>query len=169
MGRSILSRKSRMAYRVLFVCTGNICRSPTAEAVFLHRAAAAGMGCEIEADSVGIGDWHVGDPPDARSIAAAARRGLDLSTQCARQVSLDDFNRFDLLVAMDRGHARALEGLRPAGAGATVRRFLEFAPELALDDVPDPYYGGIDGFERVLDMVEAAADGLVAAISAGRV
>jgi protein-tyrosine phosphatase len=139
-----------MTVRVLFVCTGNICRSPTAEGVFRRMVEREGLADRIETESAGTGDWHVGDPPDARACAAAAARGYDLEPLRASQVSEEDFRRFDLIVAMDRGHLRALERLRPDGAPGRLRMFME-------RDVPDPYYGDADNFERVLDMIEDGA------------
>ena len=153
-------------FRVLFVCSGNICRSPTAEGVFRGLVEAAELAGAIEADSAGVGAWHVGEPPDARSQEAALRRGIDLSGQRARQVKRGDFTRFDLVLAMDRGHRRELGRLCPAGEAGRLRLFLEFAPDLRVREVPDPYYGGEDGFETVLDMVEAGAAGLLATIRA---
>jgi len=132
---------------VLFVCSGNICRSPTAEGILKSLAGKAGLQLRIE--SAGLGDWHVGEPPDARSQQHARNRGYDLSAQRARQVGPRDFDEFDLILAMDRGHLRALERLAPPRRRASIRLF-------AVDcDVPDPYYGGPDGFEQVLDLVEA--------------
>ena len=138
---------------ILFVCTGNICRSPTAEAVF--RAFAKKAGLELRIESAGLGDWHVGQPPDDRAQHHAKGRGYDLSAQRARQVRLVDFDDFDLILAMDRGHLRALERMAPARHRAKIRLF---APER---DVPDPYYGGAEGFERVLDLVEAQCASLL--------
>ncbi|WP_370599777.1 low molecular weight protein-tyrosine-phosphatase [Pseudomonas nitroreducens] len=145
--------------KVLFVCLGNICRSPTAEGVFRHKVREAGLEDRIEIDSAGTGDWHVGKAPDARTRAAALRRGYDLSSLRARQVSAADFSRYDLILAMDHANLRDLERLR-AGTGTAeldlfLRRF-----DLEIDEVPDPYYGGDDGFEQVLDLVEQACDGL---------
>jgi protein-tyrosine phosphatase len=147
---------------VLFVCMGNICRSPTAEGVFRRSVDLAGLGDAIRADSAGTGDWHVGSPPDRRAIQAARRRGYDLTTLRARQVTPSDFTRFDWIIAMDRYNLRALEDLRPPEFGGHLGLFLTFAPELGIDEVPDPYYGGPEGFERVLDLIERASDGLVA-------
>jgi protein-tyrosine phosphatase len=138
--------------RVLMVCLGNICRSPTAEAVLRHRLQAAGLGGRVEVDSAGTGSWHIGSPPDARSQRHAARRGYDLSALRARQVSEDDFHRFDLILAMDHDNLADLQSLAPDGAmRAEVRLFAEV-------EVPDPYTGGPEGFERVLDLVEARSD-----------
>jgi protein-tyrosine phosphatase len=137
--------------RVLMVCLGNICRSPTAEAVLRHKLAAAGLDAQVEVDSAGTGDWHVGDPPDARSQRHAARRGYDLSALRGRQVAEADFARFDLILAMDEDNLADLERLRPDGGRAELRLF-------AGRPVPDPYAGGPAGFEQVLDLVEAASE-----------
>lgn len=150
---------------VLFVCTGNICRSPTAEGVFRHKADAAGLSSAVMIDSAGTTAYHVGEPPDRRAAAAAHRRGYDLNGQTARQVRPDDFRRFDLLIAMDQGHYKRLRAIAPDDdARARVVMMSAFAshPDTAPADVPDPYYGGGDGFERVLDMLEDAAEGLLA-------
>jgi protein-tyrosine phosphatase len=149
---------------VLFVCTGNICRSPTAEGVFRALLQAEGLGDVIEADSAGTHDYHVGNPPDDRSQAAAARRGIDLSGQRARLFADDDFEIFDYVLAMDRTNYRILSSACPRGARGRLALFLDFAPSLGLREVPDPYYGADDGFEEVLDIVEAASFGLLATI-----
>lgn len=152
--------------RVLFVCMGNICRSPTAEAVvrdFAHRAA---EGLALELDSAGTHGFHAGDPPDERAIEAARRRGIDMSALRARKVETLDFERFDLVLAMDEAVYGRLAGIAPREHAGRLRLFLEYAPELGLRDVPDPYYGGPAGFEEVLDLVEAGARGLVAALAA---
>jgi protein-tyrosine phosphatase len=144
--------------RVLFVCAGNICRSPAAEAVFRKMCAAQGV--IAVADSAGVGGWHAGEAPDPRMQAAAARRGYDLSGLRARQARPGDFAAFDLVLAMDRANLRGLEAIRPP-SGAGLRLFLDFADAGTLD-TPDPYYGGPADFERALDLIEAGAAGLVA-------
>ncbi|MEM8985710.1 MAG: low molecular weight protein-tyrosine-phosphatase [Pseudomonadota bacterium] len=145
--------------RILFICLGNICRSPAAEGVFRGKAAAAGLAVEI--DSAGTGGWHAGHAPDARMTAAAKARGVDLSSLRARQVALSDFYEFDLLLTMDDSNFADVMAEAPPNATAKVRRFLEFAAASKVRDVPDPYYGGPDGFEHVLDLIEDASDGLV--------
>lgn len=154
-------------FNVLFVCTGNICRSPTAEAVFRARVATAGLAARIGADSAGLGDWHVGEAPDPRTQDAARGRGYDLSRLRARQVRAADFDDFNLLLAMDRGHERALRRLAPPARIARVRLFLDYADGVGVREVPDPYYGGADGFEHVLDLVEAGVDGLLRSVRDG--
>lgn len=147
--------------KVLFVCTGNICRSPTAEGVFRALVAAEGLDNRIATDSAGTHGYHVGEAPDGRSTEAARCRGIDLSELRARKVRPSDFSEFDLVLAMDRGHADMLRRQCPPELLGRVRLFLDFAPDLGIQDVPDPYYGGGDGFERVLDMVEAGARGVL--------
>ena len=146
--------------RVLFVCLGNICRSPTAEAVMRQRLQQAGLAERIELDSAGTGDWHVGKAPDSRTQQAASRRGYDLSSLRGRQVSVDDFARFDLILAMDSVNLHDLQRMRPANARAELDLYLRRF-ELAEDEVPDPYYGGSEGFEQVLDLLEQASDALL--------
>jgi protein-tyrosine phosphatase len=157
-----------MTTRVLFVCMGNICRSPTAEGVFKRLVTDAGLDAEIESDSAGTHDYHIGDPPDGRSQAAAGRRGYDLSALRARQVALDDFAAFDYVLAMDATNLTALRRLCPSHYRERVKLFLEFAPEAGRRDVPDPHYGGAQGFEDVLDLVELAAQGLLDHIAGPR-
>lgn len=151
---------------VLFVCLGNICRSPTAEGVFRALCAREGLGERVRIDSAGTGGWHIGEAPDRRAQAAARRRGIDLAGQRGRQVSAADFGRFDYLLAMDRDNLAALRRLRPADFAGHLGLFLDFAPGAPLRDVPDPYYGGVDGFDEVLDLIEAASHGLLAEIRA---
>lgn len=146
--------------RVLFVCLGNICRSPTAEGIFRHKVREAGLDECVEIDSAGTGDWHVGKAPDARSRAAALRRGYDLSSLRARQVSAVDFSRYDLILAMDHANLRDLKHLRAGSGTAELDLFLR-RYELEVDEVPDPYSGGEDGFEHVLDLVEQACERLL--------
>ncbi|MBQ0958656.1 low molecular weight phosphotyrosine protein phosphatase [Ideonella sp. 4Y11] len=148
--------------RVLMVCTGNICRSPTAEGVLRHLAQQAGWGRRLEVDSAGTTGYHLGEPPDERSQAHALRRGYDLSAQRARQVADEDFRRFDWILAMDRGHLRELRERAPVLVHDRIRLLLDFAPGLDGRDVPDPYYGGATGFEQVLDLVEQGCRGFLA-------
>jgi protein-tyrosine phosphatase len=150
---------------ILFVCLGNICRSPTAEGVFRARASRAGLADRLEIDSAGTGDWHVGQPPDRRAIAAAASRGYDLGSLRARQVVVSDFHRFGHIFAMDRANLRELASLRPRSFEGQLGLFLDVAPSLGVREVPDPYYGGADGFEQVLDLIEHASDALIARLA----
>ena len=150
--------------KVLFVCLGNICRSPTAEGVFRALVERQELGQQIAVDSAGVGAWHIGSPPDRRAQAAARQRGIDLAGQRARQAKAGDFQRFDYILAMDAQNHSDLAGLCPPGEEHRLHRFLDFAPELSRRDVPDPYYGGGDGFNIVLDMIEAASEGLLAHI-----
>jgi protein-tyrosine phosphatase len=153
--------------RILFVCAGNICRSPTAEAVMRGLIAEAELDGEIEVESAGTGGWHVGDPPDPRSMAAAAERGVELAG-AARQVDEADFDGFDLLVAMDRSNRDALRRLAPdEDARERIRLLREYGDGQA-HDVPDPYYGGADGFAEVVEIVERNCRALLEELTAGR-
>jgi protein-tyrosine phosphatase len=147
--------------RILFVCLGNICRSPTAEAVVRALAARELPEVGLEVDSAGTAEYHVGEPPDPRMQAAAARRGYELKALRARVLEPRDFERFDLILAMDRENLAVLHRRAPEQARERVRLFLEFSPDAEPREVPDPYYGGPNGFEEVLDLVETAARGLL--------
>lgn len=146
--------------KVLFVCMGNICRSPTAEAVFRKCVQDAQLDDRISIDSAGTGDWHIGKGPDQRSCLAATKRGYDLSALRARQVVEDDFRRFDLILAMDHDNLERLQALRPSDSHGELDLFLR-RYQLGEDVVPDPYYGGDEGFERVLELVERASAALL--------
>lgn len=154
--------ESAPSARILFVCMGNICRSPTAEGVFRETLRTRAPEFHVHVDSAGTHAYHVGEPPDRRACRAAARRGIDLSGQRARRVSTADFSAFDLVLAMDEDNFRTLSGISPPEYRSRIRLFLEFAPEAGRDSVPDPYYGGATGFEYVLDLVEEASLGLLA-------
>jgi protein-tyrosine phosphatase len=146
---------------------GNICRSPTAHGVFRKLVGEAGMSDVIEIDSAGTHAYHVGKPPDRRSQMTALRRGIDLADLRARRVLVEDFERYDLVLAMDEDNLGILATMCPNEHGHKLRLFMEYAPDWGVREVPDPYYGGDSGFERVLDMVEAAARGLIEEIRRG--
>ena len=151
-------------YSVLFVCMGNICRSPTAEGMFLKVLEERAPKLRIHVDSAGTHAYHIGEPPDLRAQHAARRRGIDLSGQRARQVRAKDFERFDHIVAMDRSNRRSLErlrGHRPRPGAARIVMMRDYDPKPGSPDVPDPYYGGADGFERVYRIVERCCEGLL--------
>jgi protein-tyrosine phosphatase len=146
---------------ILLVCMGNICRSPTAEGVVRAQVLKAGLANRIELDSAGTHGYHVGEPPDVRTQKAAAKRGYDLSGLRARRVKDADFLRFDLILAMDRDNLALLRQACPADQQHRLALFLAYASGIDQDEVPDPYYGGPEGFERVLDLIEAGAIGLI--------
>jgi protein-tyrosine phosphatase len=153
-----------MTRRILFFCMGNICRSPTAEGVMRAKLKAAGL--DVEVDSAGTHGYHVGAPPDERSQAHAGRRGYDLSRLRARKLTAEDFSRFDLVLAMDADNLGYAERLCPPSQRHRLRLLLDYAPGAGKRHVPDPYYGGEAGFEEVLDLVEAACEGLIASLRA---
>jgi protein-tyrosine phosphatase len=149
-------------FSILFVCMGNICRSPTAEGVFRQRARELAPQLRLEIDSAGTHDYHVGEPPDRRAVAAASRRGIDIAGLRARMVEDADFERFDLILAMDRLNHVTLLDRSPPEFHERIRLLMDFAVSPEDEDVPDPYYGGPLGFERVLDLVDDASRGLIA-------
>ena len=151
---------------ILFVCYGNICRSPTAEGVFRKLVEDAGLSDRCFIDSAGTHGFHSGSPPDPRSQEAALHRGVDMSSQASRQVGRRDFERFDLILAMDRQNLTRLQSFCPPAHAHKIALFLDYAPESGVEEVPDPYYGGPSGFEDVLDLIGAASKGLLEAISA---
>jgi len=150
-----------MAYKIMFVCLGNICRSPTAEGVFSGLVVQAGM--DVIVDSSGTSEWHNGDLPDRRAIAEADARGYDLSQQKSTQLKSQDFHDFDLILCMDNSNIENAEKIRPEGAKAVVKLFLDYAPNQSLREVPDPYYE--HNFEAVFDLIEVASRGLIADLS----
>lgn len=150
--------------RILFVCMGNICRSPTAEGVFRDKVKAAGLSSQVQIDSAGTHDYHIGSPPDRRAQQAALGRGYDLSDLRGRQVNTRDFEEFDFVLAMDQDNMTSLQQNCPTHLRHKIRRLLSFSRQYHNHDVPDPYYGDGDGFQRVLDMVEDASEGLIEAI-----
>ena len=150
--------------KVLFVCMGNICRSPTAHGVFRHLVEQNQLTDHIEIDSAGTHAYHVGNPPDSRSAATALERGIDLSDLRARQVTVDDFATYDYVIAMDRENHSNLMHLCPENYRERIHMFMEFTDDWSNAEVPDPYYGGDSGFDRVFDMVESASVGLLAQI-----
>lgn len=152
-------------HRVLFVCTGNICRSPTAEGVARGLAIRQGVGDLFEFDSAGTHDYHVGESPDSRTVAAALKRGYDLAPLRARRVTEYDFVRFDHVLAMGRDHLGLLQKACPRPQQRKLGLFLDFSQRFEADEVPDPYYGGAQGFDHVLDMVEDAATQLILKLS----
>jgi protein-tyrosine phosphatase len=156
-----------MTNRVLFVCLGNICRSPTAEGVLRGIAAREFAGMPLYVDSAGTANYHVGEPPDRRTVAAARRRGYELAGLRARQVAPDDLANFDYVLAMDRANLAQLGSLARVGSSARVGLFLDFAPDCGEDEVPDPSYGSIEDFERVLDLCEAGARALLRRLASG--
>lgn len=157
------SRKSYLV-NVLFVCMGNICRSPTAEGVFAHKVKEAGLDDVIGIDSAGTHAYHVGEPPDRRAQQAASARGFDIGYICARRASTGDFEQFDYVLAMDYDNLENLKAICAPENKNKLKLFLEYASFDDIKEVPDPYYGGAQGFERVLDMVEDASEGLLNAI-----
>ena len=147
--------------KVLFICLGNICRSPTAQAVFEHLVEREGLADKIKVASAGTGGWHVGNPPDERAQWFASMRGYSMKHLRAKQVHVRDFDDYDLILAMDRSNQRALLEICPDTCRDKVRLFLDFASQTQHREVPDPYYGGDDGFELVLDLVEDASQGVL--------
>ncbi|MBV5295055.1 MAG: low molecular weight phosphotyrosine protein phosphatase [Curvibacter lanceolatus] len=150
---------------LLFVCMGNICRSPTAESVMRHKVQALGLASQVQVDSAGTHAYHVGSAPDPRSQAHAARRGYDMAGQRARQVAPADFARHDLILAMDRANLARLRQACPAQHQAKLHLLTEYGPQQGRVEVPDPYEGGAAGFEQVLDLIEEACDGLLAQLT----
>lgn len=145
--------------RILFVCLGNICRSPTAKAVFDWKLARAGL--TMVTDSAGTIGYHAGSPPDPRAVRMAGRLGLDLSDQRAREITAADYQRFDTILVMDRSNLAEVERRRPSGATVRIDLVMRLAPDYGVEEVPDPYYGGEEGFQRVVDMLSVAADRLI--------
>ena len=154
-------------HKILFVCTGNICRSPTAEGVLRHYLGREGLADAITVDSAGTHGYHIGEAPDSRSIAAARKRGVSIDGLRARKVEKNDFHHFDLILGLDRGHVDWLKRAAPANAKADIALCLEYAGNGGEKEVPDPYYGNAEGFEHVLDLLEAAMPEIITKLRTG--
>lgn len=150
---------------ILFVCLGNICRSPIAEGVFRRIAAQRGFPNHFHVDSAGLGSWHIGNPPDQRAQAAMATRGIDISDLRARRVVPDDFERFDLILAMDRSNRNGLLKLAPNEHQHKIALFMDFAPNMSVHEIPDPFFGDKDGFDYALQLIDAACRGLFVSLT----
>lgn len=150
---------------VLFVCTGNICRSPTAEGIFRDRVERAGASDKFIIDSAGTGDWHVGNPPDPRSITTAMKRGVDISGLRARQLGREDYQKFDYIIALDETHHDHMQQHKPESASSRISLLMHHAEVRAWNDVPDPYYGDQEQFDIAYDLIEAGIDGLFATLN----
>lgn len=149
------------SYGVLFICTGNICRSPTAEGVFRHHLRQKGLSERISCDSAGTHDYHAGEAPDYRAVQMARKRGVEMADLRARRIQKDDFENFDLVLAMDQGHYNIVRKLTPSRSRAALSLFLDFTPDAERFDVPDPYYGGEKEFEYAFDLIEQGVHGLL--------
>jgi protein-tyrosine phosphatase len=154
------------AKSILFVCLGNICRSPIAEGIFRHVSQKTGILDSMTIDSAGLGSWHVGQPPDQRAQDALSGRGIDISNLRARQVTDEDFERFDLILAMDKANRKGLLKLAPKAAQDKIRLFMDYAPNITVQEIPDPFFGGKEGFDYVVQLVESASRGLLRRITA---
>jgi len=157
-------RDATQQISVMFVCLGNICRSPMAEGVFRQVVDDAGLSHRFKIDSSGTGSWHVGRPPDIRAQQALGLRGIDISAQRARQVARDDFKTFDLVLAMDRANHNRLHSLAPDVYEPNIRLFMKYAPEMGICEIPDPFFGGAEGFDYVRNLIEVASRGLLASL-----
>jgi protein-tyrosine phosphatase len=156
---------SSLEKSILFVCLGNICRSPIAEGVFRHTARQRGFSTQFRVDSAGLGSWHIGNPPDDRAQAAMRLRGIDISEQRARRITLADFQNFDLILAMDRANRNALLKLAPKEFHGKIKLFLDYAPNLCVHEVPDPFFGNEEGFDYVCQLIDAACRGLLVSLT----
>ncbi len=153
--------KNKGKTSILFVCMGNICRSPTAEGIFRHLVSEKNLADFFTTDSAGTHAYHVGEPPDHRAQETAQSRGIDLSDLKGRKVTVSDFDKFDYVLAMDKDNYAILDEMRPSAKKGQLKLFLDFAEDVSTDEVPDPYYGGTTGFEKVFDMLEQASLGLI--------
>lgn len=159
---------SNLPKSILFVCLGNICRSPIAEGVFRHTAKQRGFDTQFTVDSAGLGSWHIGNPPDDRAQAAMRFRGIDISERRARRITPADFQKFDLILAMDRANRNALLKLAPTEYHSKIKLFLDFAPNLCVHEVPDPFFGNEEGFDYVCQLVDTACRGLLVSLTAAQ-